>query len=268
VFFSPSNASANCFSFRDSQGYGSGSGNGVIGAGTNVQGVFDSGLIDPGGVFGLTIQGHWEGAEGGALLDITSDSTIYITPSAEMFATESGAHGVRIANNSSEATISPSAMRGISGDAIRIEAANRVIITPQIEFTDINGDSINTVETLGGPSVIPRQYAIKGSVTYPSAAWGNMVWPDGWQLYASGSTTVSAGDTGTILTQYGGKANESYRGPQSAGWSLTDPGADLEFEFRQTWNTSTNQIQYMVDEVNGGSGSADISWEIHRLRSA
>ena len=143
-------------------------------------------------------------------------------------------HGVHI-GSMARGYVPPLANDGIQGDVVRIDRDN---------------GSANYV-------VVPYEGTFNGSVGYPDPPWRQLVYPDGWQRFRSGTTRIEANTTTGLTGVAGGAGTRTRLTDLSVA---SEPAGDPRYRVVRGWEGADQWIG--IEETNGVS--FDLSWELQR----
>jgi hypothetical protein len=165
-----------------------------------------------------------------------------VSPGFELGANESGGHGIHI-ESMARGHIPPLPNDGVDGNIVQI---------------DEDGGHNNYI-------VVPYEETFNGSVSYPSPGWGQLVYPDGWQKHAVGTTTIAA-DSTTTLSNHAGTAGTEIRLTNLS--IASDPDGDPRFQTVRGWRDISGEDGKQWIGIKETAGvSFELSWEIHRRPS-
>lgn len=210
--------------------------------------------------------GRIEGAGGDGLIYQTGGD-LYLTGYTELGRVE-GSGTDKVYFDGYMLCVSPvislgSNLTGSSGHGLHIPSIARGYIPP-LANDGIDGDVIH-IENDNGSSnyvVVPYPGTFNGSVRYPEPRWNQLVYPDGWQKYREGTTTIQA-DTITTLTAFAGGPGTKLRLTDLT--IASDPGGDARFHEVWGWSSGSGSDgkQWVgIEETNGTS--FELEWKIHK----
>lgn len=208
--------------------------------------------------------GRLEGAGGDGLIYQTN-GYLHLTGSAELGRCEGTADKVHFegigfvaADGVNMQTNGPVHGYHLTGSVLR-----GYVGVPLCSASNMAGDTIH-VEATGSDAhrlIVPYENSVNGSVTYPAPPWEHLTYPDGWQKFRTGTTTITGNST-TTIDAWAGRA---YWDMRLANLSFAvEPTADVRYKVVRGYSNTNNRHWVGVEETTGNS--FDLNWEVHVQR--
>lgn len=257
-----SSTTARCVVFANSEALSNPGADVQVGPQFKTEDTHSVTIENQGGHNRIRVGGKLEGAHGIASVVQETNSTMNLLPSCIVGRTWDGAHGIYQDGGVINANVSQ--ICNTAGDGIRVGPnAAQTNINPTVRLDGITGDIWHFKGDTGG--IIP--YRPEAPRTLPPTPWNKLQYIDGWQLYRTGTYTLTAGgDAGSIysgpelVSQYAGRPGTAVR---MEWWVESDPAANtLIQEYRGT-DTIENQQNLVLQETSGNA-SVTVGYSVFR----
>jgi len=227
---------------------------------------FDSGYRCEVDASDIVWGGRIEGAGGDGLIHQT-DGYLFLSSYTELSRVE-GTDTDKVYFDGYMLKISPAIslnanLTGSEGHGVHVGTMARGYVPP-LPNDGIQGDVLRIDDDNGSRNyvVVPYEGTFNGTVEYPDPPWRQLVYPDGWQRFRAGTTTIEPNTT-TGLTRFAGGAGTEVRLTNLT--TASEPTGDPRFRVLRGWEggAGSGGNQWIgIEETNGAS--FDLSWELHR----